>query len=471
MSKQIQIPNPEKVLSWGMTHVTESPVLRPTSKEEIQEIFAYANENKKKIAFRGGGCSYGDASLNSEGIIVDMSRFNKILEWDEKTGILKAQSGVTIQQLWEFSIEKGYWPPVVSGTMFPTLGGALAMNIHGKNNFGVGPIGDHVLEFTFLTPTGEYLTCNRSNKKEIFYSAISGLGMLGCFIDVTIKMKKIYSGKMIVTPKAVPNLEEMMKFFEENYSSSDYLVGWVDAFASGSSLGRGQIHKADYIPDGKDPDFKENIKLKNQHLPSTLFGIIPKSWMWVLMFPLSNKLGMRLINLAKYISSTLSTKKYEQGHAAFAFLLDYVPNWKFVYKPGSMIQYQTFIPKENAMSAYREIFELCHKRGMPPYLAVFKKHRKDDFLLTHSVDGYSMAMDFPVKKSTKKALWDLCYELDEIVIKNKGKFYFAKDSTMRSMIAEKVFSKEVIDKFKELKNKLDPNHILQSDLYKRIFLS
>lgn len=467
--KTIELPKPEKVLSWGMTHETESPVLRPSSEEEIAEIFKAANEKNWKLTFRGGGCSYGDASLNGNGVIVDISGFNRITGWDAQTGTIKAQSGVTIKQLWEFAIEKGFWPPVVSGTMMPTLGGALSMNIHGKNNFVQGPIGDHVIEFTFLSPKGDRLTCSRKDNKELFYSAISGIGMLGCFLEVTLKLKKIYSGKMSVTPVPTKNLEEMMDYFEKNYSSSDYLVGWIDAFGSGKTLGRGQIHKANYIPEGSDPDYSENIKLKNQHLPSRLFYLIPKSWMWIFMSPFSNKLGMRLINFAKYTASRLLTKPYKQGHAEYAFLLDYVPNWKFIYKPGSMIQYQTFLPKETALNAYKEILTHCQKRGIVSFLAVFKKHRKDDFLLTHSVDGFSLALDFPVSPKTKDAVWKMAYELDEIVLKYSGRFYFAKDSTLRPEIAEKVFGKDTIEKFKKIKNELDPKNILESDLYRRVF--
>ena len=468
---QITIPNSQKVFSWGMNFEVEVPVFKPTSKEEIQEIFELATKMKKKLVFRGGGCSYGDASLISEGWIVDLSNYNKITGWEPQTGTIKAQSGVTIKQLWEFAVERGFWPPVVSGTMFPTLGGALSMNIHGKNNFGNGPIGDHVIEFTFLTPTGKVLTCNRVTNKEIFYSAISGLGMLGCFLEITLKLKKIYSGKMLVTPKSVPNLKAMFDYFEENYREADYLVGWIDSFASGKSLGRGIIHKANYLKEGEDPNYKETILLKNQHLPSRFFGIIPKSWMWILMYPFANSIGMRFINFVKFITGTLFQKPYKQGHAEYAFLLDYVPNWKFIYKPGSMIQYQSFIPKENVVSAFSEILLHCQKRGFISYLSVFKKHRKDDFLLTHSLDGYSLAMDFPVTKSNKKELWKFTYELDEIVLKYGGKFYFAKDSTLRKEIVYKAFSKEVIEKFISLKKNLDPNEILQSDLYKRIFLA
>jgi FAD/FMN-containing dehydrogenase len=178
---------------------------------------------------------------------------------------------------------------------------------------------------------------------------------------------------------------------------------------------------------------------------------------------------MRLVNYAKYLLGFVSTKPYMQGHAEFAFLLDYVPNWKFIYKPGSMIQYQVFIPEENALVGMTEILTHCQNRGLISYLAVFKRHRKDQFLFTHSVNGYSMAMDFPVTKGNKAKLWKMCAELDEIVLKNNGRFYFAKDSTLRPETAERYLTKDAINKFKALKAKFDPNFILQSDLYKRVF--
>lgn len=467
----INIPSPTEVLSWGMSHNVTVPVLQPTSLDELKSIFQYASSHKLKIAFRGGGCSYGDASIIDDGLILDMRKYNKILLDECKDDIFKAQSGTTIQQVWEYAIERGFWPPVVSGTMYPTLGGALSMNIHGKNNFCMGPIGEHVQEFTFLTPGGEVLTCNRETNRDIFFSAISGMGMLGCFLEITLKLKKVYSGKLDVTPKSTRNLDEMFEYFEKNNQTSDYLVGWIDAFASGDSLGRGLIHKANYISEGSDPNFSENKKVKNQHLPSRFFGVIPKSWMWLFMYPFSSKLGMRFVNFAKYTLSSFTSKSYKQGHAEFAFLLDYVPNWKYIYKPGSMIQYQVFLPSESAKIAMKEILETCHKWGIISYLAVFKQHRKDNFLMSHSVNGYSLALDFPVTPKTKERVWDLTYALDQIVVQSKGRFYFAKDSTLRPIIAEKIFGNETIDSFKKLKDRLDPDHILLTDLYHRVFLS
>src|SRR5258708_23391938 len=111
----------------------------------------------------------------------------RILEWNPATGIIKMEPGVTLRQLWQYTIGDGWWPPVVSGTMFVTMGGAAAMNFHGKNNFKTGPIGDHIIEFDLLLPTGEVLTCSRHVNRDIFFAAISGFGMLGCFTRICLQ--------------------------------------------------------------------------------------------------------------------------------------------------------------------------------------------------------------------------------------------------------------------------------------------
>ncbi len=467
---RIPVPAPERVETWGMNASCMSPVFRPKTIDEIQSIIQSAIATQTKIGFRGGGCSYGDASINSDGWIVDLTNFNRILDFNPSTGVLTAESGVTIKQIWEFGIERGFWPPVVSGTMFPTLGGALSMNIHGKNNFQVGTIGEHIQKFSFLTGTGKILECTPTKNSELFYSAISGFGMLGCFLVIQIRLKKIYSGKMKVWPVVVKNFREMFEYFEREENNSDYLVGWVDAFAKGKNLGRGLIHKSVNLKDGEDPDYPENCKLEKQNLPTHFFGIIPKSWMWIFMKPFSFPLGMQFVNSIKYLTGFIGNNKpYYQGHAEYSFLLDYVPNWKFMYKPGYMIQYQSFIPKENAEIAFREMFLLCQKKNIVSWLAVFKRHKPDPFLLTHAVDGYSMALDFPVSDRTREKVWALTYELDEIVLKNGGRFYFAKDSTMRPGIPERFFPNQNLIRFHSLKKKYDPYFLFQTDLYKRIF--
>jgi len=156
----------EKTEGWGGAVSSFGYVFRPSTMEGLREVFELAREADRKITFRGAGNSYGDAAIGAENIILDTSRMNRILNWDPETGIITVEPGVTLEQLWHYIIEDGWWPPVVSGTMYTTVGGCLAMNIHGKNNFKAGPIGDHVLSFDILLPSGEIKTATPESDPE-----------------------------------------------------------------------------------------------------------------------------------------------------------------------------------------------------------------------------------------------------------------------------------------------------------------
>lgn len=461
----------ERVWAWGMASSAMSYVYRPSTVEGIRAVFRLAKERGLKVGLRGAGRSYGDAANCAENICLDLTRMNRILDWNPDTGIIRVEPGVTIRQLWQYTIEDGWWPYVVSGTMFPTIGGAAAMNIHGKNNFKVGTIGDHILEFELLLPNGKIKRCNREQNADLFHAAIGGFGMLGCFVSLTLEMKRVYSGLLKVEPISVANLGEMIRVFEERLASADYLVGWVDCFASGKGLGRGLIHQANYLSPGEDPYPAQTLRVENQELPDTFFfGLVPRSIMWRVMRPLVNNVGMRLTNSAKYhLSRRHSHHVYRQSHAAFAFLLDYVPNWKWAYGPGGLIQYQSFIPADAAQAVFEAQLQLSQRRGLIPYLGVFKRHRPDPFLMTHAVDGYSLALDYKVTERNRERVWALAAEMDRLVIEAGGRFYYAKDSTLHPARLARYLQEERVQKFRALKRLCDPDNLLQTDLSRRIF--
>ena len=446
-------------------------MFRPKNAEEITEVFALARREGLTVTLRGGGNSYGDAAINQEGIALDLTEMDRILAWDRDTGIVETEPGVTLQKLWQTIIPDGYWPPVVSGTMYTTVGGCAAMNIHGKNNFIAGPFGNHVLDFDLLTPSGDVLTCSREENPELFHAAISGFGMLGCFIRIRMQMKQVHSGLIRVETVRTHSLGEMADEFENRAVDADYLVGWVDCIAGGKSLGRGIVHQAKYLPPGLDPRPSDSLTVAAQELPSNFFGVVPKSLMYLALSPLVNNLGMRLINSAKYHGARLQPlgHTYFESHAGFAFLLDYVPNWKWAYKPGGLIQYQCFLPKEKAVAAFEKIIEASKRAGLPSYLGVFKKHRPDPFLMTHSLDGYSLALDYRITQKNRQSVWALTGAFDKIVLDNGGRFYFAKDATLRPDSISEFFPEENLQNFVALKDQCDPENLLQTDLSRRLF--
>jgi decaprenylphospho-beta-D-ribofuranose 2-oxidase len=463
----------EYVEGWGMAVGAHARVIRPRSVAEVLAAFDAARRERATLGLRGSGCSYGDASVNSGGHTLDLTAMNRVLAWDPSTGVAELEPGVTIEQLWQRILPDGWWPPVVSGTAFPTIAGVAAMNIHGKNNFKAGTIGDWIVEFDLALPRGEIVTCDRQRNAELFHAAIGGLGMLGAFTRIVLRTKRVHSGDLEVTATRARDLREVMDRFEARKAHVDYLVAWIDCFATGEALGRGQIHEARYLGEGEDADPARTLSVEHQHLPRTVLGV-PKSEAWRALSLLNNDRGMRLMNAAKFASGRLEVLKgpFRQSLAAFSFLLDYVPNWKWAYgrsEKRGLIQHQLFLPAATALDAYREVLRRNQRNGFVPYLGVFKRHRPDPFWLTHALDGWSLAMDFKVTRENREGLWKHCAELTEITLGAGGKFYFAKDLVIGRADMEKMLPADKVAGFRSLKRAVDPDGLLQTDLWVRAF--
>jgi FAD/FMN-containing dehydrogenase len=449
-------------------------VLRPERVEDVPRAFERARADGETLALRGGGNSYGDASCNAGGYVLDVSRLDRILSFDEETGVADCEPGVTIEKLWKTIVPKGFWPKVVSGTAFPTLAGAAAMNIHGKNNYKVGTIGDQILDFDLYLPSGERVRSSRDENAELFHAAIGGFGMLGAFARIRLKTHKVHSGEVEVRAFANKDLGEMMEWMEAERGNADYLVGWIDMFGSGDALGRGLVHWARYLDPGEDPEPERTLTLEHQILPPRVAGVFPKSELWRVMRFLCNDPGIRFINFAKYVSGRMEAmgppKRWR--HAEFAFLLDFVPNWKWAYGRGEkrgLIQHQLFLPKETAHAAYTEVMRWNQKNGFVPYLGVFKRHRPDPFWMTHAMDGWSLAQDYKVTPRNRAALWRHCAEISRIAADAGGRFYFAKDLVIAPEDMLRSYPADRVEAFLDLKGRVDPDLLLQTDLWRRVF--
>ncbi|MFK7931188.1 MAG: FAD-dependent oxidoreductase [Myxococcota bacterium] len=445
-------------------------VVRPKTAQDVVDAFVLARETGRTIAPWGNGRSYGDAALNDNNIVLDMGQMDQVEQWDPQTGIVTVQPGVTIAKLWRRILPDGYWPPVVSGTSYTTIGGCASANVHGKNNWKHGPIGEHIQRFTMVTPDGQIREVTAESDPNLFHSAIGGFGALGVFVSITIKAKKVHSGRLDVQPLAAHDLAHMFRSFEEhNAQGWDYVVGWIDAFGRGGSLGRGNLHAANYVAKDVDPEGQRMFDVASQDLPSHILGY-PKKWLWAAMKFWAHRPGMRFINWARYTWSTLERNQHRhlQPHAQFNFLLDFVPNWKWMYRPNGLIQIQLFLPKETAQRAMRHALELQQDMGYESWLVVMKRHRRDPFWLSHAVDGYSFAMDFPVWPKRREDLLRMARRMEKIVIDAGGRFYLAKDSVLSPTAFRASLGDEILGHFLGMKARMDPQGLLQSNQWRRV---
>ena len=201
---------------------------RPETWEAVEEAIDVARRQGRPVVFRGAGRSYGDAALATGGVVVDFSRLRSILAWDPEQGTIDVEPGVTIHDLWTRVLPDGWWPPVVPGTATVTVGGAAAMNVHGKNHWKAGCFGDHVLEFEIVLPSGERLVCDRTRNADLFHAAIGGFGMLGYFTRLRLQLKKVETGN-VVRAFLTRNLSEALTCSKSTPKTPT--TAWLDGFA------------------------------------------------------------------------------------------------------------------------------------------------------------------------------------------------------------------------------------------------
>jgi FAD/FMN-containing dehydrogenase len=161
-------------------------------------------------------------------------------------------------------------------------------------------------------------------------------------------------------------------------------------------------------------------------------------------------------------------KPQRETYAAANFLLDAIPNWRDIYKPGGLIQHQSFVPREAASSVFAEVLRRSQAAGCVPSLAVLKKHRGDDFTLSYLLDGYSLALDYPVRRRHEQRLLRLMRELNDVLADHGGRVYFAKDSTATAEQVARMYPPERLAEFVALKARYDPHGLLSTDLYRRV---
>ncbi len=419
---------------WGMANRARSLVYRPVDAEDAAAALADARGRGLSVAARGTGLSYGDAALNQGGAVLDLSGMRRVLDFDPQTGVVRAEAGVTIEDLWRHVLPHGWWPPVVPGTMLATLGGCVAMNVHGKNHARAGAIGRHVRSLTLLTGDGEVRTLRQSDPvgeeglwKLGLHDVIGAQGLNGTILDVTLALRRVSGGHLDVESLATGSLAETLDALDRGARDADYTVAWVDC--TGRAAGRGAVHHAWYLPPDH-PLAGRALDPGEQRLPARVAGVLPRAQAWRVLRPFTNRYGIRLLNAGRYLSTALRGRaRYRQTHAAFHFLLDYVPDWKRAYGRSGLVQYQLFVPAAAAREAFAEALHQQRRLGVPSTLGVLKRHTAEDSAAGYCLDGYSLALDFPVGRGARtRALMRLCRSLDHILADAGGRIYAAKDA-------------------------------------------
>src|ERR1044072_1104706 len=169
----------QDVSSWGRLGPVPHEIRRPAFLDEAQN--AVQSPGPARLCF-GLGRSYGDVCLNANGRLIVTDTLDRIIGFDHARGILRAEAGLSLDRLLRLAVPAGWFPPVVPGTKFVTLGGAVANDVHGKNHETVGTFGAHVTALGLARSDGQVLTLSPTGRAELFAATIGGPGLTGVIL-------------------------------------------------------------------------------------------------------------------------------------------------------------------------------------------------------------------------------------------------------------------------------------------------
>jgi decaprenylphospho-beta-D-ribofuranose 2-oxidase len=432
----------ERELSgWGRVHTARCLAARPERQTELAATLA----SEGTLLAYGAGRSYGDVALNSGGRSVITTRLDRLLAFDRNSGLLVAESGVAFGTLFDTFLPLGFAPPVAPGTGFATLGGAVANDVHGKNHHLQGSFGDHVEWLDLRLPSGESRRLSRVENGPLWRATVGGLGLTGLIERVALRLKPVPSNALLVRKRRVSNLDAFLAAFEA-HAQTDYAVGWIDALARGSQLGRGIVETATPTDLGLGAPGRGGVRVPFD-FPSFALG----------------RTTVRAFNTVYRLRVPAEGSERRMHYASFLFPLDALHDWNRIYGRRGFHQFQCLVPFEGGAAALRRLLEGISGSGLGSFLAVLKAMgKRGSGYLSFPAPGYTLALDFPNAPGVK----ELLARLERITADAGGRVYLAKDSTLSPDLLPTMYPD--LDRFRAVLDEIDPQCRMTSDMARRL---
>jgi FAD/FMN-containing dehydrogenase len=410
----------DEYLSWGRVHRHRQHLITLRDRAELSDIVT--SHRGRPLLGYGLGRSYGDSCLNQDGVLIDMSNLNRIIEFDSESGDITCEAGVTLAQILACVAEpsedgSAWFLPVSPGTRFVTVAGAIANDVHGKNHHLFGTFGRHVSSLELLRSDGTVQVCSPEQNAELFRATIAGLGLTGLILSATLRLRRASSLMLEVEKIRFDGIDEFHTLARDSQLSWEYTVAWMDCIARGGRSARGIFTRASHAPLYTIPAPSPPSTSPRFTIPVTL------------PFCPFNRFTTRGLNLlyARELTGRRLLRRTDPYEGVF-YPLDAIGGWNRLYGRRGFFQYQCVIPP-SAQEAVTELLGCITTTDETPVLAVIKTFGNvpSPGMLSFPCEGTTLALDFPHRGRRTLEMLD---RLDSIIVAAGGRVYPAKDGRM-----------------------------------------
>jgi len=364
---------------------------------------------------------------------------------------------MTLHDLLEIIVPRGWFLSVTPGTRYVSLGGAVAADVHGKNHHNDGSIGRYVTDIQLYLPSGEILACSPENNADLFWASIGGMGLTGFIGEIGLRLRRIPSAYIKAQHHEASDLDTLFKLFADSTYDAPYTVAWIDSLSRGAKLGRGVLmcgHHAEL--DELSADLRQHPhSLKAARAIRIPFDVPP----WLM-----NPYSISLFNALYHRIEGGKRSSFITDYRKFFYPLDALLNWNRLYGKRGFLQYQCVIPEPHAYEGMRKLIERIVSSRHSSFLAVLKRMGPaGQGMLSFPMAGYTLALDLTLSDSR---LFTLLNELDELVIGYGGRTYLAKDARLSANTFRAMYPR--YGEWLEAKRRVDPGGCLSSSLSRRL---
>jgi decaprenylphospho-beta-D-ribofuranose 2-oxidase len=442
---------------WGRTSATRATVWTPARTEQIADrLRRAAHPGSRGVIARGLGRSYGDAAQNAGGTVILATGLDRVLELDVEKGTVTCEAGVSIDTLMRALIPLGWFPTVVPGTRYVTVGGAVASDIHGK--YRLGSFCDAVTRLTLATPGSGMITVGPEEQPDVFWATAGGMGLTGVVTEATMRLQPLETSRMRVDTERATDVDDCMARMLSDDSRYRYSVAWIDCLASGAALGRSVLTRGNHAR-------VDELGARDRQTASVFSpSMLVRAPRWI-PNGLLNPLSIRAFNELWFRKSPRVERDAIQSMTQFFHPLDAVEGWNRIYGTHGFLQYQYVVPY-GAEAVVRRTLERLSAARCASFLAVLKRFEHENLgPLSFPMRGWTVTLDIPAARS---GLAELLDGLDDLVVEAGGRIYLSKDSRVRPELMAAMYPE--LDRWREARAAVDPEGVMRSDLSRRLGL-